>query len=314
MSVQCTIFMNDIHKTCASHSDLKPRFVLVVHLYITCKCSVFLYSVTKELSIFRSSKRHANSYLVAQKVFGWTETVIYVKNNWRHTEDFSIAKGLKLPDLILSLLWLLKTDIGYKTFFFFFFAHNVTLRLLCFKVLHHVDYTGNGKDYPLMEELFRRTKCVLRPKGLLVILTVSPSAKDVVWYTKLHHGLTDRYFKLFPTMEQFLSMFDDSGFDCHTKLNILGAEFFNDHYDAEGPLKEEWRKSVSLYGLASSEEIKEIESNVREMKENGMLEEFLRRNDKALDVGVFTLIVCASVWARSRYTFNTVKLKTFSTQ
>ena len=26
MSVQCTEFMNDIHKTCASHTDLKPRF------------------------------------------------------------------------------------------------------------------------------------------------------------------------------------------------------------------------------------------------------------------------------------------------
>ena len=26
--------MNDIHKTCASHTDLKPRFVLVVHLFI----------------------------------------------------------------------------------------------------------------------------------------------------------------------------------------------------------------------------------------------------------------------------------------
>ena len=44
MSVQCTEFMNDIHKTCASHTDLKPRFVLVVHLCITCKCSVFLYN------------------------------------------------------------------------------------------------------------------------------------------------------------------------------------------------------------------------------------------------------------------------------
>ena len=33
------------------------------------------------------------------------------------------AKGLKLPDLILPLRWLLKTDIGYKTFF----VHNVTL-------------------------------------------------------------------------------------------------------------------------------------------------------------------------------------------
>ena len=32
--------MNDIHKTWASHTDLKPRFVLVVHSCITCKCSV----------------------------------------------------------------------------------------------------------------------------------------------------------------------------------------------------------------------------------------------------------------------------------
>ena len=47
--------MNDIHKTCASHTDLKPRFDLVVHLCITCECSVFLYFVTKELSIFRCS-------------------------------------------------------------------------------------------------------------------------------------------------------------------------------------------------------------------------------------------------------------------
>ena len=53
MSVQCTKFMNDIHKTYASHTDLKPRFVLVLHLCITCNCSVFLYFVTKELSVIQ---------------------------------------------------------------------------------------------------------------------------------------------------------------------------------------------------------------------------------------------------------------------
>ena len=40
--------MNDIHKTCAG-------FFLVVHLCITCNCSVFLHFVMKELSIFRCS-------------------------------------------------------------------------------------------------------------------------------------------------------------------------------------------------------------------------------------------------------------------
>ena len=50
----------------------------------------------------------------------------------RHTDHLSVGKGLKLLDMILSLLWLLKTQICYKTIFFFFvffffFAHNVML-------------------------------------------------------------------------------------------------------------------------------------------------------------------------------------------
>ena len=43
------------------------------------------------------------------KVFGYCfEQNIYLT---------CVAKGLKLPDLILSLSLLLKTNIGYKTFF-----------------------------------------------------------------------------------------------------------------------------------------------------------------------------------------------------
>ena len=34
-----------------------------------------------------------------------------------HTDNLSVAKGLKLPDLILSFFLLLKTNIGYETFF-----------------------------------------------------------------------------------------------------------------------------------------------------------------------------------------------------
>ena len=72
-----------------------------------------------------SSNRHLNSYLVAQKCsrLFLVQTVIYVKNSLRNKDDLSVAKGLKLPDLILSLLWLLKTHRGYKTYF----SDNVTL-------------------------------------------------------------------------------------------------------------------------------------------------------------------------------------------
>ena len=55
---------------------------------------------------------------------------------WRHTDDLSVAKGLKLPDLILSLLWLLKTHRGYKTFFILMWLY-VTLLLLNFGLLQN---------------------------------------------------------------------------------------------------------------------------------------------------------------------------------
>ena len=38
------------------------------------------------------------------------ESIFYVQILWRHTDNLSVAKSLKLPDLILSLLLLLKTN------------------------------------------------------------------------------------------------------------------------------------------------------------------------------------------------------------
>ena len=96
-------------------------------------------------------------------------------------------------------------------------------------------------------------------------------------------------------MEQFLSMFDSCGFKCLTKVNLLGSEFLNDYYDAEGPLKEYWRKGISMYGVASSEELRETESTLRDLKDKGKLEDFMMENDRTCDVGVFTLIVCVPV-------------------
>ena len=42
---------------------------------------------------------------------------IYVKNQLRHVDVMTVARGLKLHDLILSFLLLSRTNIGSKTFF-----------------------------------------------------------------------------------------------------------------------------------------------------------------------------------------------------
>ena len=145
-----------------------------------------------------------------------------------------------------------------------------------------MDNTGIGKDYPIIEELFRRTKRVLHPKGLMVIVTALTSAKEVVWYTKPHQG----DMKIAPSMTQFICMLNESGFKCFTKLNLLGCETLKDFYDGEVSLREDWRKSLSLFDMASDEEIREIESYVQELKDRGKLKEFVKRNDETLDVGI----------------------------
>ena len=163
-------------------------------------------------------------------------------------------------------------------------------------MLHHADNTGDGEHFPIMEEIFRETKRVLRPKGVMAIITCLPTGRDAIWYMKLHEKLLDRHCKLFPTVKQFLRMFNKCGFECQTKLNFLGADLWKNYLDPEGPLKKEWRLGDSLFGYATNEEIKEIEDYVRTMKENGTLEKFVEENDKTLEIGVLTLIVCTTVW------------------
>ena len=40
----------------------------------------------------------------------------YVKKYRRHEDEMNVARGLKLPNLILSFLWLSSTDIGLNFF------------------------------------------------------------------------------------------------------------------------------------------------------------------------------------------------------
>ena len=50
----------------------------------------------------------------------WASVIAIVLDRNGHADDLSVAKGLKLHDMNLSLLWMLKTNIG--------FAHNVIFK------------------------------------------------------------------------------------------------------------------------------------------------------------------------------------------
>lgn len=160
-------------------------------------------------------------------------------------------------------------------------------------VLHHLDADANGEDFPAMENIFAETKRVLRPKGIMIITEVQPSIiREVIWYSQLNKSLCERYCKLFPSPKQFLTMFGRQGFNCVSKLNVLGADIFKDYFDLEGPLKSEWRRGVSFFGFATEDEIRDIEQTVQKMIEDRTLEQYVKEHDRTLEFGFLTIFAC----------------------
>ena len=159
-----------------------------------------------------------------------------------------------------------------------------------------MDNTANGEDFPIMEQLFRETKRVLRPKGIMVVVNFLPqTGRKAIWFNQIHESLTERWLKLFPTIQQYEAMFENCGFQSFSKLNILGVDMIKNYYDPEGPLKKEWRAASSYWGFATEKEILEIEKKVRKMNEEGTISEFIRKYDTVSETGGLTIIACKSM-------------------
>lgn len=59
-----------------------------------------------------------------------------------------------------------------------------------FKVLHHLASDGNGEDFPEIEQALEEAKRVLRPKGIVIIMEVTPTMiRESYWYTQLGRRL-----------------------------------------------------------------------------------------------------------------------------
>lgn len=168
--------------------------------------------------------------------------------------------------------------------------------ILFSQVLHHLDDTANGKDFPIMEVMFREAKRVLHCNGVMMICGSLPVVvKEAVWFSQLNHALCERVCKILPSMEQYMAMLQKTGFKVVTKLNLLGSELSKNYYDPKGPLKQEWRNGDSLFGFATKQEILDIEQKVREMNDNGTMQDFIKQHDRTEEIGTVTIIACTAL-------------------
>ena len=83
------------------------------------------------------------------------------------------------------------------------------------------------------------------------------------------------------------------GFKDIETIAILDKELFtpSELYDPEGPLKEEFRKSISLFSIATEEDIKYLVASLTQAKRKGTLAELMMDLDKdAVKFGRFCLM------------------------
>ena len=150
----------------------------------------------------------------------------------------------------------------------------------------------------MLEKTLLNTKRVLRPNGVLVIITVLKSTStQAIWHTQIHPTITELVSKFYPSAKQYFDLFAKCGFYIASAMNFLNTEtslMHTGYWNPEGPLNEEWRNAVHIFGVAGPAVEKELIDIVLAMKENGTLEDFMIQNDHTSERGMCTLFVCIS--------------------
>ena len=159
-----------------------------------------------------------------------------------------------------------------------------------FQVLHHLDEKLDGENFPTILETFREVKRVLAPSGLLFITSMVKEQLDGMWYYHLNKEFMRRYSLKFPSVTNFKKMLCDSQFEVMNCVSFLGHDPHPTYANLEGPLYKSHRDSDSYWGVASEQELQETLNRVRQMKENGTLQEFYSKHDKIDAMGYFVIL------------------------
>jgi ubiquinone/menaquinone biosynthesis C-methylase UbiE len=165
------------------------------------------------------------------------------------------------------------------------------------QVLHHLE-SGQGGGFDGHQTALAEAHRVLHSGGLVVVnCTTHEQLRRGYWYMHLiPTALHTLYDRCIPA-ERLEAMLCDIGFAVEGRFVPLdgvlqGAAYF----DAEGPLKPEWRMGESSWALAPEQEIAAAEAKIRELRASGGLDAFLAEHDaKRRHAGQTTFFVARKV-------------------
>ena len=157
-------------------------------------------------------------------------------------------------------------------------------------VLNHLDEhnfhcilnAGEKPSYPNMQHALKEAKRVLQLRGFIVIQTPFNEQIRSWWWMKLMPLGTKKICIQCPDYPFIRKALENSGFENLETIAMLDTSIIRDEamLDPEGPLKEEFRKSVSIWSYATQEEIDDIGKRLTVAKQNGTLVEIMTDLDK----------------------------------
>ncbi len=165
------------------------------------------------------------------------------------------------------------------------------------QVLNHLE-SGQGGSFDGHRTALAEAHRVLRSGGLVVVNCIShEQLRHGFWYLHLiPTALSASHDRCIPA-EKLEAMLSELGFALEGRFVPLDGLFQGEAYfDAEGPLRPEWRKAESNWALAPEREIAAAEAKIRELRTSGDLGPYLTEHDaKRRQVGQTTIFVARKI-------------------
>uniref|UniRef100_K1QNA6 Menaquinone biosynthesis methyltransferase ubiE n=1 Tax=Magallana gigas TaxID=29159 RepID=K1QNA6_MAGGI len=114
-------------------------------------------------------------------------------------------------------------------------------------VLHHLEVNPDGKSFPNVSKTLKEAYRVLKPGGVLTIITETPETIDGTWFGQLVPQTCKRWHKRFPSHTQMTTMFKEAGFSLKSALKSLMPSYLPGYGHLDGPLHESWRNNNSFW-------------------------------------------------------------------
>ncbi len=159
------------------------------------------------------------------------------------------------------------------------------------QMLHHLPPPGENA-LPFYRRVFAEFHRVLRSGGMLVVNSCLPHQLERgYWYSALIPQAVERLKRSFPPLTQLREVLAELGFRwggvfVPLDLVLMGEAYF----DPRGPLDPAWRAGDSTFALVDEEELRAMESRLRDLDRAGRLEGFFRERDaQRFEVGQFMI-------------------------